>query len=166
VQTADGRAYPSKEQRRTSKRREAQARGRDAYVPVSRPCDSGLKKTGTSREGEGAMNQSAEKREDQRRHQSGSQISGVEEGRLELSERGVKMEQKRWSGKILVAHRQEPGVRPLPFPRPCQLACGEKMGYGLVEPVGVRLQLVSFARKSPMAAPIFSCAQLLSRART
>ncbi|CAD6236659.1 unnamed protein product [Miscanthus lutarioriparius] len=56
------------------------------------------------------MNQSAEKREDQRRHQSGSQISGVEEGRLELSERGVKMEQKRWSGKILVAHRQEPGV--------------------------------------------------------
>jgi hypothetical protein len=64
------------------------------------------------------------------------------------------MEQKRWSGKILVAHRQEPGVRPLPFPPPCQLARGE-MGYGLVEPVGVRLQLVSFARKSPMPAPIF-----------
>jgi hypothetical protein len=72
------------------------------------------------------------------------------------------MEQKRWSGKILVAHRQEPGVRPLPFPPPCQLARGE-MGYGLVEPVGVRLQLVSFARKSPMPAPIFYffCTQLL-----
>jgi hypothetical protein len=72
------------------------------------------------------------------------------------------MEQKRQSGKILVAHRQESGVRALPFPPPCQLAHGE-MGYGLVEPVGAQLQLVSFARKSPMSVPIFFvCAAPLS----
>lgn len=64
------------------------------------------------------------------------------------------MEQKRQSGKILVAQCQEPGVHPLLFPMPCQLACGE-VGYGLVEPVGARIQLVSFAHKSPTFAPIF-----------
>jgi hypothetical protein len=88
LHTADCRAHPSKEQRQcTSKRREAQGRGRDAYIPVPRSCDAGLKKTGTRREGEGAMNQSAEKREDQRRHKSGLQTSGEEEGRLKLSKR-------------------------------------------------------------------------------
>jgi hypothetical protein len=64
------------------------------------------------------------------------------------------MEQKRQSGKILVAQCQEPGVHPLPFSMPCQLACGE-VGYGLVEPVGARIQFVSFAHKSPTFAPIF-----------
>ena len=34
------------------------------------------------------------------------------------------MEQKRWNSRILAVRCQEPGVRLLPFPLPCQLASG------------------------------------------
>lgn len=64
------------------------------------------------------------------------------------------MEQKRQSGKILVAQCQEPGVHPLPFPCPVNWRM-ERWVMVLVEPVGARIQLVSFAHKSPTFAPIF-----------
>lgn len=144
LHTADCRAYPSKEQRQcTSKRREAQGRGRDAYIPVPRSCDAGLKKMGTSRE-EGGPEEAQIRVANQWRRGREAQI--VKEALIDGTE------EAEWQDSSGAMPRTR--CAPSSVSMPCQLAYGE-VGYGLVEPVGARIQLVSFAHKSPTFAPIF-----------